>query len=375
MADAAASGDLPLLRELEADYAYDAVDTCAVDGMCQVACPVNINTGDLVKRLRAEDAGRISATAWRSAAGNWSAVTRAAAAGLNAAAALPFPLVTGATRAARRVMGADTVPLWTPDLPRGGHRRRPIDSEAPTAVYFPSCLGAMFAPTGAGLGVDAAFLALCERARVSVVSPRAISGLCCGTPWKSKGLTAGYERMRERTLSALRTATRSGTLPVVSDAASCTQGLMHLIEEPAATGAAESAPWQVVDVVEFVARHVLPSLTVRHKIATLTLHPTCSSVQLGIDDSLLEIAQAVADDVVIPDDWACCGFAGDRGMLHPELTASATRSEAAEVAKRSSAAFASCNRTCEIGMSRATGHNYEHIVELLEVATRDINAP
>ena len=34
------------------DYEYDAVDTCAVDGMCQTACPVLINTGDLVKRLR-----------------------------------------------------------------------------------------------------------------------------------------------------------------------------------------------------------------------------------------------------------------------------------------------------------------------------------
>ena len=374
MADARESGDLPLLRELEADYAYDAVDTCAVDGMCQVACPVNINTGDLVKRLRAENAGRITGTAWRSAASNWSTVTRGAAIGLNVAATLPSPVVTAATRAARRVAGADTVPLWTPDLPRGGHRRRPIDSLAPAAVYFPSCLSAMFGPARAGLGVDAALLALCERAGVGVVSPRGIGGLCCGTPWQSKGLTAGYERMREGTLSALRAATRSGTLPIVSDAASCTQGLMHLTESTDVATAEETPAWQIVDVVQFVAQHVLPSLTVWHKIATLTLHPTCSSVQLGIGDSLLEIARAVADDVVIPEDWACCGFAGDRGMLHPELTASATRSEAAAVAQRNSAAYASCNRTCEIGMSRATGHEYQHIVELLEFATRDLDA-
>ena len=42
-------------------YDYDAVQTCAVDGMCQTACPVLINTGDLVKRLRARGArpGRV----------------------------------------------------------------------------------------------------------------------------------------------------------------------------------------------------------------------------------------------------------------------------------------------------------------------------
>jgi len=378
MADATASGDLALLHELQADYEYDAVDTCAVDGMCQVACPVNINTGDLVKRLRAENAGRVTAAAWRSAANNWSAVTRGAAIGLNVAATLPSPLTTAATRAARRVGGADTVPLWTPDLPRGGHRRKPIDSLAPVAVYFPSCLNAMFAPAcagpGTGPGVDAAVLALCERAAIDLVSPRGIGGLCCGTPWQSKGLTAGYERMRERTLSALSAATRNGTLPIVCDAASCTQGLIHLTESAGVATSAETSSWKIVDVVEFVAQHVLPSLKVRHKVATLTLHPTCSSVQLGIGDSLLQIAQAVADDVVIPEDWACCGFAGDRGMLHPELTASATRPEAAAVAERNSAAYASCNRTCEIGMSRATGHNYQHIVELLEFATRNPDA-
>jgi len=78
----------------------------------------------------------------------------------------------------------------------------------------------------------------------------------------------------------------------------------------------------------------------------------------------------VADDVVVPDDWQCCAFAGDRGLLHPELTASATRQEAAEIDARDFDAYASVNRTCEIGMARATGHPYRHLLELLEQATR-----
>ena len=54
-------GDVALVSQLEQEYEYDAVDTCAVDGMCQTACPVPINTGDLMKRLRADNAGKTGA--------------------------------------------------------------------------------------------------------------------------------------------------------------------------------------------------------------------------------------------------------------------------------------------------------------------------
>ena len=67
----------------------------------------------------------------------------------------------------------------------------------------------------------------------------------------------------------------------------------------------------------------------------------------------------------MPLNWGCCAFAGDRGMLHPELTASATMREAAEVAQIDAELHASCNRTCEVGMSRATGRDYRHVLELL----------
>ena len=33
------------------------------------------------------------------------------------------------------------------------------------------------------------------------------------------------------------------------------------------------------------------------------------------------VAGAVAEKVDVPVNWGCCAFAGDRGMLHPELTA------------------------------------------------------
>ena len=79
-----------------------------------------------------------------------------------------------------------------------------------------------------------------------------------------------------------------------------------------------------------------------------------------MNDSLLRVAEAVAETVTVPDTWGCCGFAGDRGLLHPELTASATKAQAAELAEGRFDAYASCNRTCELGMTRATGTQYQH---------------
>ena len=53
MARLGASGDQPeLLASLQADYRYASLDTCAVDGLCALACPVSINTGELVKAQR-----------------------------------------------------------------------------------------------------------------------------------------------------------------------------------------------------------------------------------------------------------------------------------------------------------------------------------
>ena len=89
-----------------------------------------------------------------------------------------------------------------------------------------------------------------------------------------------------------------------------------------------------------------------------------------MNGALETVARSVADQVEIPENWGCCGFAGDRGMLHPELTESATKAQAADVVAMNATAHASCNRMCELGMTRATGHPYRHVLELLEEVTR-----
>ncbi|MGA8744719.1 MAG: FAD-binding and (Fe-S)-binding domain-containing protein, partial [Solirubrobacterales bacterium] len=54
----------PLQRKLLEEFSYAALDTCATDSSCQLACPVGIDTGMLVKELReARHTGRGEALA------------------------------------------------------------------------------------------------------------------------------------------------------------------------------------------------------------------------------------------------------------------------------------------------------------------------
>ncbi|WP_348786991.1 FAD-binding and (Fe-S)-binding domain-containing protein [Leifsonia sp. NPDC080035] len=362
MAQAEARGDAELLARLRADYAYQGVQTCAVDGMCATTCPVGINTGDLVRGIRAEQAHGIPDAGWSAASRVWGPATQAVSGALTVAGALPAPAVGALTSAARAVLGAEQVPAYSADLPRGGRIRRPVRAPDAVAVYLPACVNTMFGSGDAGgPDVSEAFLALCERAGVRVRVPDGIGGMCCGTPWKSKGHLAGYERMSGRLREDLMAATDGGALPVVCDASSCTEGLILALGD---------AGIRVVDSVAFARERLLPALTVTERAGSLMLHPTCSSAQLGLDADLRALAEAVAEQVEVPLDWSCCGFAGDRGLLHPELTASATAREAAEVTSGEHDLYASLNRTCELGLTRATGRPYEHILQQLERATR-----
>jgi D-lactate dehydrogenase len=127
---------------------------------------------------------------------------------------------------------------------------------------------------------------------------------------------------------------------------------------------------RIVDAIEFAHDRLLSELRPKKVASSVTLHPVCSVVKMGITSKLRGIAEACSESVTVPASAGCCGFAGDRGFLVPELTASATKDEAAEVNACRYDGFYSSSRTCEIGMTRATGQIYRSYMYLLEKATR-----
>ena len=163
---------------------------------------------------------------------------------------------------------------------------------------------------------------------------------------------------------------RGGELPIVVDATSCTHGLLDtgpLLDD---VNRERHRKLEILDSIAWAHDRLLPQLEISRKVDSAVVHPTCSTRQLGLVGALEQTARALADDVIVPAESTCCGFAGDRGFLHPELTAAATRREAEEVKASGAEAHLSSNRTCEIGLERATGEGFESFVYLLEELTR-----
>jgi D-lactate dehydrogenase len=365
----------PVLEQLAAEYSYDAVETCAADGSCALACPLGIDTGKLVKSLRSvQRSARAERVALR-LAGRWESVERSARASL-AAGSRGRAALRGVSRAARRAVSTELVPEFPAEMPPPASRALPATArDGAAAVYLPACVNRIFGRAGDGAGspsLPEAMVAVSARAGMPVWIPPDAPGHCCATPWTSKGFTDGARRMANHTVDALWRWSEGGRLPVVCDASSCTLGLTTevagLLSE---VNAERHAHLEIVDSIAWARERLLPRLELTRKLAAVAVHPPCASRHLGLDAGLLALAGELAEQVVVAGAGTCCGYAGDRGMLHPELAMAATADAAAELAGHAYDAHLCSNRTCEIGLRQGTGRNYESFLFSLEELTRD----
>ncbi|MCP3754238.1 FAD-binding and (Fe-S)-binding domain-containing protein [Streptomyces sp. TBY4] len=368
----------PVLGGLLDAYGYDAVDTCAGDSTCKLACPVGIDTGALMKDFRHRRHSPREERAAELAAQRFGAVEVAARLAVAAADKITGVVGDGVLRAvtgaARRAVRPDLVPEWLPQVPGAAARTLPATRRGgAAAVYYPACVNRIFGGPGGrpGPSLPEAVVAVSERAGRPVWIPGDVRGTCCATIWHSKGYDAGNRVMANRIVEAAWGWTAGGRLPLVVDASSCTLGIAHeVVPYLTDDNRALHAELRIVDSIVWAAEELLPRLEVRRTVGSAVLHPTCSMRHLGDEAQLRAVAEACADEVVVPYDAGCCAFAGDRGMLHPELTESATAREAAEVTAREFDAHLSANRMCEVGMDRATGRSYYSALLELERATR-----
>jgi len=357
----------PVQRALLEEFEYEALETCAADGSCQLACPVGIDTGLLVKELRQRRHTERAESAALATARRWETVEGASRAGLR----LTGPLARATKRGA--------------SLPRPAPGKLPATlHEGAAAVYVPSCTNRIFGASADGPqtplygGKSAhrpwiveALVEVSARAGRPVWIPEDVGGSCCGLPWSSKGFGDAHRHKANEMVERLWKWSGEGALPIVVDAASCTSAIADpgdgvLSEE----NAERLGKLEILDSVAWAHDRLLPWLEVSEKVGSATVHPTCATRHLGLTHRLGSLADALADDVYVAPSATCCGFAGDRGISHPELTAAATAPQAAELSGRRFDAHLSSNRTCEIGMERATGEPYESVILLLERLTR-----
>jgi D-lactate dehydrogenase len=281
--------------------------------------------------------------------------------------------LTALTAAARSVVSPDLMPAVPGPMPRAASSLPKTDRNGAAAVYFCACINRMFGrdPAGpAGPSLAETFVTLSRRAGKPLWIPPDVAGLCCSTPWKSKAYHQGHKYMAQAMAEALWRWSDGGALPIIVDAASCSLGLKEDIETQ--LEGEKKAQYQSLMIIDSIAwcRDLLPNLTISRTVPRVAVHPTCSTTHLGLAGALKQIAGQLADEVEVPIGTTCCGTAGDRGLLHPELVVSATREVRAVLDAKPCDAYLSSNRTCEMGLRHATGRPYESFIYLLEKLSR-----
>ena len=365
-----------LRAELESAFEGAGLQTCVGDGSCAAACPVEIDTGALVKELKAARHPAWAKALAGLAARHFALTSAAARAALSAAGLLrAVPGGSSLLQAAAEVLHA-LAPTLVPELPPALAlprpappltRRRVATRSGREAVYFPTCLTRVIGPLPGEPGTSLAetVLEALEAAGWAVrVAPR-VESLCCGVPFASKGFPEAAREAGRRAAEAVWQLSEQGRRPILADASPCAAQLDQALRALHPDGA-------VLDFAAFWARHGLPHLArVTRLPGEVALHPTCTLLHAGGLPELRRVAEAHAERAFVPAAAECCGFAGDRGFLVPEVTAAATRREAAELGEGRGAAgaYSTC-RTCEIGLTRATGRPWRHLAELVRDSLR-----
>ncbi len=371
-------GGSELFNQLDRDFPYMVLDTCATDGLCATTCPVNIDTGKLVKRFRALRHSTFAKRVVRLTVDNFALTESLIRLSLRAAhlaeRVIGVEGVQAITRTMRKLVGPN-LPLWSSGMPhaaKGGIP--PTDRLAAQAVYYPSCISRVMGHLpgeSSAMSLMQATVAVAQRAGVPVWIPEDIAGNCCGTPYSSKGFEEARDAMLNRIIGNFWIWSSEGTLPILVDTSPCAYGLLQAREFLTSENQQRFDRLTILDSIAFVHDQLLPRLKVNHPERSVALHPVCSAVKMGLTPKLEAIARKCSGEVFIPPSLGCCAFAGDRGFLYPELTASATTGEAAEIKAHKHDGCYSSSRTCEIGMTRSTEETYRSYLYLLEKVTRD----
>lgn len=361
------------LHELIENYRYAGINSCAGDGLCAENCPMQINTGSLIRLLRKEINDN---SIMNRKFGAWSAShvaqLRKSLQGLlyladYAHKQMGAPAMLHLTTGLRN-LSLGKIPLWNPATPVPLNFTPPHKkvTSREKVVYFPSCINQTFgahrlAEREPEEPLVDVMTRLLEKAGYEVLYPPHMKELCCGMIWENKGFPDLADEKSKELENALYLVSERGKYPVICDQSPCLQRMQEKFTL--------LRPYESVEFMYLFLRNKLKFYPKSEKIA---LHLTCSSRKMGLGKMLYELASLCSTEVFFPEEITCCGFAGDKGFTHPEINSYALRKLKPQLLQEAVAEGYSNSRTCEIGLTSNTGIPYRSIAYLIDECTEEV---
>ncbi len=344
-----------LSKKLKRDYAFRTELTCAVDGMCETVCPVNINTGEFVKDLRSNNNSKFGLLVADWISNHFRFTTKSInfiikILSLNAKL-FGSKLMNNVFNWFNKI-SKHHVPSWNSLITGSSKISRKVEyGMGKTYIYYPSCISRAIGADSKNQSLVDVMGEIAKLSKIKLLIPVNVENTCCSTPFSSKGFHNSGIGMFERTINLLFETSDGGKIPIVVDTSPCTYKFLH----PSADISKEiSRKWQklkFIDIIPFL-NSVTQEINYMPLDREIVLHPSCSTQKMEHTQVMESLAERCARKVTIPENNNCCGFAGDRGLIVPRLTINAVRNNKEQLSfKQRRLNGYSSSRMCEIGMS------------------------
>lgn len=361
--------DTATKKEIIEDYAFYSVDTCAVDGLCELKCPVGINTGEFVKFERERRVSKKDMFANLIASNpNFSETTMVAVNRIGHFGENFFNVnnINSLINLSEKCLNIN-IPKWNKNIPYPAKLIYKNESN-PEFIYFPCCSSRIMGNEKYCLkdnDIIASFDYIAKLTNSRIIIPKDLKGSCCGMAFSSKGYKKAGLNILSKTLQKMYSWSDKGNIPIVFDSSSCLYFIKKCIEDKSLNLSEEYLKINFIDSIEYFER-ISHKFNVINKKQRIVLHPNCSLIKMGLLEKFNNLSMKFSDEVIIPDNYGCCGFAGDRGLIYPRLTESAAADEGKEAAKIDVDGYYSTNIPCNIGMTGASNRKYLHIAHLVK---------
>ncbi len=315
-------------------YQYYGIDTCATTGMCKTVCPVGINTGAFIleqKPKQNKQVNHIQEIKWAKKKVQIANKT-ASIIGRNTLHNLTYYIH----------QKIKSFPVYLESLPKIQTHRFDDEQNSRDIVLIPACPNRVFG-TNQNY-TDYPNKLILQKMGFDVQYLIDNQNMCCGQMYHSKSNQLQREIMQnklKKTISHIKIA--------IIDNSSCAEF-------------AQNMGIDLIDINQFIIQNI-DRKKLHRKYNKIALHIDCSTAKNSFNQEYLDILYLCCSEIIIPEGIKCCGFAGDKGFINPELNASCLSNLYNQV--KDCEIGVTFNRNCQIGLSHHSKIEYISFVEII----------